>query len=151
LVTALAASEDPVLAYRASLLQAGSPAGTGRLEALRARIPESPMAGALLRGREASEEIPAQDRKWQGPHWTLTCLALIHYPPGDDSLVPLVRRIDDWLFSKQHLSPPGTAVYPGQEDRVRRCASQEGNAIWYSIRLGLENERTVELVDRLVR
>ena len=107
------------------------------------------MARALLRGRETPRTVHAY-RKWQGPHWTLTCLALIDYPPGDDSLWPLIGRVYDWLFSRQHLSRPGTAVYPGQPDRVRRCASQEGNAIWYSVRLGLENERTVELVDRLV-
>ena len=110
------------------------------------------MAVALLRGRDVSRDVLAHAyRKWQGPHWTLTCLALIGYPPGDESLRPLMRRIDDWLFSKQHLTPPGTVVYRGQEDRVRRCASQEGNAIWYSLVLGIENERTIELVDRLVR
>ena len=151
LVARLAASDDPVLAYRASLLNAKASGDLARLDALRARIPESPMAVALLRGRDVSREVPAHAyRKWQGPHWTLTCLALIGYPPGDESLRPLMRRIDDWLFSKQHLSRPGTVVYPGREDRVRRCASQEGNAIWYSLLLGLENERTIELVDRLV-
>ncbi len=153
LIAALAASEDPILAYRAGLLLAGASGGDARhdvaLEAVRARIPASPTARALLRGRDIDEQSNAY-RKWQGPHWTLVCLALIDYPPGDESLVPLIRRVDDWLFSRQHLSPPGTTVYRGEEDRVRRCGSQEGNAIWYSVRLGLENERTVELVDRLI-
>jgi hypothetical protein len=157
-VRRLAESTDPVLAYRASLLGAATPetpaapataAEAARPEALRARIADSPMARSLLRGLELLEDRNVY-RKWQGPHWTLVCLALIDYPPGDDSLAPLRRRIDDWLFSRAHLSAPGTTVYRGGEDRVRRCASQEGNAIWYSVRLGLENERTVELVDRLV-
>ncbi|MGD0018484.1 MAG: hypothetical protein ABSD62_04450 [Candidatus Limnocylindrales bacterium] len=148
LIAALAASEDPVLGYKASLLREVGPGAAPRLEALRARIPESPMARALLRGRDTP--VLHAYRKWQGPHWTLTCLALIDYPPGDDSLRPLIRLIDEWLFSRQHLSPPGTIVYTGQENRVRRCGSQEGNAIWYSVRLGLENDRTIELVDRLV-
>ena len=68
-------------------------------------------------------------RKWQGPHWTLTCLALIDYPPGDEALRPLVRRVYDWLFSKHFLQPPLTAIYPGQEHRVRHCASMDGNAV----------------------
>ena len=34
--------------------------------------------------------------------------------------------------------------------KVRRCASQEGNAIYYSHKLGLTDERTEQLVDRLL-
>jgi hypothetical protein len=34
---------------------------------------------------------------------------------------------------------------------VRRCASQEGNAVWYSLVLGLADERTEELAERLAR
>jgi hypothetical protein len=149
LIAALALSEDPILAYKAGLLVARPPRDEARLDALRARIPETPMARALLRGREVAGEVHPY-KKWQGPHWTLVSLALIDYPPGDDSLVPLFDRINDWLSSKKHLSPPGTTVYEGQEDRVRRCGSQEGNAVWYSVRLGLETERTAELVDRLI-
>ena len=150
--TGSGAGQDPILSYRMSVLQSGAALDPPGLDTLRARIPQSPIARALLRGREISEEFLAHAyRKWQGPHWTLMCLAMIDYPPGDDSLRPLMRAVDAWLSSKRQLSPPNTAVYSGQEDRVRRCASQEGNAIWYSLRLGLENDRTVELVDRLVR
>jgi hypothetical protein len=46
---------------------------------------------------------------------------------------------------------PRSPLIPGQEDRFRRCASQEGTAVWYSIRLGIADERTRELVRRLVR
>ena len=73
-------------------------------------------------------------RKWQGPHWTLTCPAMIDYPGGGERLRPLVRRVNDWLFSKHFLQPPMTAVLPGQGDRVRHCASMDGNAIWCSVR-----------------
>jgi hypothetical protein len=34
---------------------------------------------------------------------------------------------------------------------MRRCASQEGNAIWSSLRLGLADDRTEELVSRLLK
>ena len=88
-------------------------------------------------------------RKWQGPHWTLVGLAMIGHVPGDDSLQPLMASVEEWLFSRQHLSAPSTTTIVGQGDRVRRCASQEGNAIWYATTLGLETERTVQLVDRL--
>jgi hypothetical protein len=157
-VEALATSDDPVLAYRAKRLLAGiasdpapHPAPHPAPEAARSLIAESPMARAPLRGRDGGPELLEHAyRKWQGPHWTLTCLALIGYPPGDDSLLVLRARIDKWLFSKGHLTPPSTTVVTGQEDRVRHCASMEGNALWYSVRLGLENDRTVELADRLI-
>jgi hypothetical protein len=146
----LAASDDPVLAYKAAALVAGAAAATpDQLAALRGRIAGSPMARALLDGIRCHEAMGAY-RKCQGPHWTLVSLAMIDYPPGDEALLPLRQRIDTWLFCKAHLNGPGTSVYPGQEDRVRHCASMEGNAIWYSVGLGLENERTIELVDRLV-
>ena len=152
----LAGSDDPVLAYKAATLLAGSAAGAGagaapdQLADLRGRIAGSPMALALIDGIRLHEAMGAY-RKCQGPHWTLVSLAMIDYPPGDQALLPLRRRIDDWLFCNAHLNGRGTSVYPGQEDRVRHCASTEGNAIWYSIRLGLENDRTIEIVDQLIR
>ncbi len=145
------ADRDPIRAYRMGMLRSGATTDAPGLDALRARIPESPIARALLRGRDVSKELLAHAyRKWQGPHWTLTCLVMIDYPPGDESLWPLMNAVGAWLFSRRQLSPPSTVTYAGQEDRVRHCASQEGNAIWYSVGLGLENDRTVELVDRLI-
>jgi hypothetical protein len=153
LLARLAESEDPVLAYKAAALLAASAGPIGadaNLDDLRARIAGSPMGRALVEGIRRHEATGAY-RKCQGPHWTLVSLAMIDYPPGDAALLHLMSRIDTWLFCKSHVGRPGTTVYPGQEDRVRHCASTEGNAIWYSIRLGLENDRTIELVNRLVR
>ena len=150
LVQTLSGSDDPVLAYKASLLGGISPT-SAEARAIHARIPGSPAARALLRVFEQDEKILHHTyRKWQGPHWTLTCLALIDYPPGDETLRPLMNRVYDWLLSKHFLEPPLTAIYPGQEGRVRHCASMDGNAIWYSVRLGIEDERTRGLVDRLI-
>lgn len=150
LIERLSGSDDPVLAYKAWRLRARS-SETPEAQALRARIPASPTARALLRIFGQDEKtLHHVYRKWQGPHWTLTCLALIDYPPGDATLLPLARRVYDWLFSRHFLEPPLTAIYPGQENRVRHCASMDGNAIWYSVRLGLENELTHAVVDRLI-
>ena len=99
----LSGSDDPVLAYKAGLLAGRSPE-TREARALRGQIPGSPVALALLRIFEQDEKtLHHVYRKWQGPHWTLTCLALIDYPPGDEALRPLVRRVYDWLFSKHFL------------------------------------------------
>ena len=129
LIERLASSDDPVLAYKAGLL-AGMSSESAEERALQARIPDSPTASALLRIFEQDEKtLHHVYRKWQGPHWTLTCLALIDYPPGNSALRPLVHRGYDWLFSRHFLEPPLTAILPGQDHLVRHCASIDGNAI----------------------
>ena len=150
LVRRLCASNDPVLAYKAGVV-AGMSITSARARALRAEIPKSPSARALMRVCEQDDRtLHHVYRKWQGPHWTLTCLGVVDYPSGDETLRPLVDRVYNWLLSKHFLEPPLTAIYSGEEDRVRRCASMDGNAIWYSVRLRLEDERTRVLVDRLL-
>jgi len=109
------------------------------------------MTSALLSHRQADGTIATHAyQKWQGPHWTLCSLAQLGHPPGDESLRPLLDQVYGWLLSPKHLRPPSTAVLPGQDDRVRRCASQEGVAVWYSVLLGLADSRTDELVSRLI-
>ena len=150
LVQVPAASDNPVIAYKARVLTGLDPA-SAEAESLRARIGDSPMARALRRIFEQDPKtLQHTYRKWQGAHWTLTCLAMIDYPPGDERLRPLVSRVHDWLLAKPFLAPPMTATFSGQEDRVRHCASMDGNAIWYSVRLGLEDDRTRAVVDRLI-
>jgi hypothetical protein len=147
----LAASDDIVVAYQARARVLGAAEADPSLASLRAAIAASPRARALLSGRAPDGTIRLNPyAKFQGPHWTLVCLALIDHPAGDPGLLPLKRQVDDWLCERKHMRPPRTLQYPGQPDRVRRCASQEGNAIWTSLRLGLEDERTLALVDRLV-
>ena len=89
--------------------------------------------------------------KWQGPHWTLYSLALLEYPEGDQKLLGIRDQIYNWLFEEKHLNFPRSVLYPDQIERFRRCASQEGNAIWYSIKLGLTDNRTDDLVKRLIK
>ncbi len=150
LVEQLRISADPVLAHKASLLSGLGPASE-EARAMRERIPGSPISRALLRVLEQDAKTLGHTyRKFQGPHWTLTCLAMIDHPAGDERLRPLGHRVHDWLLSERFLRSPMTVVHPGQEDRVRHCASMDGNAIWYSVRLGLEEDRTRALVDRLI-
>ena len=77
-------------------------------------------------------------------------LELIGYPPGDRALISLREHVYDWLLRPAFLRGPSTVAYADQPHRVRRCASEEGNAILYSLRLGLGDERDRVLVDRLV-
>jgi len=144
-------SADPTLTYRARVLAGGLAEESPEARELRAMISGSPRAAALLGHRASDGTIRLNPYvKWQGPHWTLVSLALLDYPPGDPSLIPLRDQVYAWLSSREHLRPPGTVIYADQPDRVRRCTSQEGNAIWYSLRLGLEDERTETLAERLI-
>jgi len=144
-------STDPAIAFRARLLLAGENPRAAAMLSLRRKICSSKNARRILSHREkdgTSRAGPYQ--KWQGPHWALHSLALISYPPGDKTLIPLRDQVCEWLFSPRHFSFPHTLIIPGQEERPRRCASQEGNAVLYSMELGLEDERTEKLVDRLI-
>jgi len=61
-------------------------------------------------------------------------------------LIPLRERVYQWLFGQSHQK--SIRMING---RVRRCASQEGNALYYLLALGLADERTDELAARLVQ
>ncbi len=141
-------SNEPTIRYGASVKVLGmdpeSPAGIH----LRGQIPGGPVVQGLLSQQDPSTgKIPYHPyTKWLGAHWVLAGLADLGYPPGDRSLQPLMDQVFDWLFSPQHLRSIKTI-----EGRVRRCASQEGNALFSSLTLGLVDERTHELVRRLIK
>lgn len=80
-------------------------------------------------------------QKWAGAHWRLIRLADFGCPAGD----PRVKRAIDsalpWVLSHEPLMIAG---------RPRRCASQQGAAIWYCVRLGFADDPRVRtLVDRV--
>ncbi len=147
----LAASDDVVVAYQARTRVLGIAESDPAASSPRAAIADSPRARALLSHRQPDGTIPLNPyAKFQGAHWTLVCLAQLDYPPGDLGLLPIKRQMDGYLSERGHLRPPRTVRFADQPERVRRCASQEGNAIWSALRLGLEDERTTGWVDRLV-
>lgn len=100
----------------------------------------------LLSEIDASGHIPHHPyKKWNGGHWVLSLLADLGFPPGDERLRLLMDDIFHWLLSPEHAR--NIRMIAG---RTRRCASQEGNAAWSSLRLGLADSRTDELVNRLL-
>lgn len=149
LVDSLCAHENPVVAYRARRLLAGESGRSPGMRTLRRAIGSSEMAKRLLLALHGERFNPY--RKWQGPHWTLYSLAEIGFPPGDERLLPLRRRVLDWMFAPAFLKPPSTVFLADQPERPRRCASMEGNTIWSQLVLGIVDEDLVPLlVDRLV-
>lgn len=150
-------SEEPAIRRKIRVDVFGEPENGPSVRRLSEEIRTSALVRSLLRLRDGDGRIITYPhrgqshpyQKWQGPHWTLVCLADLGYPPGDRSLLPMRDQFYDWLLAPSHLTPPHTLVIPGQENRVRRCGSQEGYAVWYSLRLGLADDRTETLVERL--
>jgi hypothetical protein len=108
---------------------------------------ESQVVRQLLFDKNSEGQITFHPyNKWFGAHWILSILADMHYPAGDSALKPLLEQSYAWLLSKEHARHILTI-----NGRVRRCASQEGNCIYYSLALQLADDRTEELAARLIR
>jgi hypothetical protein len=101
------------------------------------------LVSALLESRDTTGRAY---RKWIGSHWTLSLLADLGCPPGDEVLRPLMEETFSCWLSKEHEKHIRAI-----DGRVRRCASQEGYAVWCSLRLGFADSRADELVSRLLK
>ena len=157
------ASPHPAARYKVRRLVLGESPRSKGLRGLRDEVKASAVVQTLLAGVRAAQSEDQQGwdvyAKWHGVHWLAAALADVGYPPGDRSLCPMRDRLlDAWLrpnflleFSAtrkaQAYGRPGVPIMQG---RHRRCASQQANALWSILRLGLENKRTHELAERLL-
>jgi hypothetical protein len=116
---------------------------------------------ALLCIRNADGRMPSVYGKYTGAHWVLADLADTGYPPGDLDLSPLRDQVCEHWLDPEHTrervvereaarykSRPGVPIIDG---RARRCASQEGNALYAILTLGLADGRADRLAANLVR
>ena len=146
IVERLRESEEAAVRFKLSTLVLGCAPGSSEVRGLQEQVRRSARVEGLLSERQADGRIPLNPyAKWMGAHWVLATLADIGYPPGDESLIPLREQVYEWLLGSGHLKSVKTI-----QGRVRRCASQEGNAVYAMLTLGLADERTDELVRRLV-
>ena len=140
-------SDEPAVRYKVMVNVLGCDPDSAEIHQLRQEINTSPRVRKLLSERDRpSVASPGPYRKWTGAHWVLADLADIGYPPGDEALIPLREQIYQWLFGEKHQEKIKTI-----NGRIRRCASQEGNALYYLLALGLEDGRTDELAVSLVK
>lgn len=147
LIERLLESEEPSVRYKVMVNVLGHDPESAECCQLRQEIKRSPRVQKLLSGWQwGSQKPPGPYRKWTGAHWVLADLADIGYPSGDEALIPLREDIYDWLFGDKHQKRIKTI-----NGRVRRCASQEGNALYYSLALGLEDDRTDRLAANLIK
>ncbi|MDQ7797617.1 MAG: hypothetical protein RDU76_01565 [Candidatus Edwardsbacteria bacterium] len=102
---------------------------------------------ALLAEQQADGTIPHHPyHKWRGAHWVLLQLADLGYPAGSRELIPLRKQVYEWLLSERHLKSVKII-----NDKARRCGSQEGNAIFSTLTLGISDQRVEQLISNLVK
>ncbi len=151
IIDMLVKSHHPAVQYKLRTNVLGEDADSQKMIKLRSKIQSSELVRQFLSERARDGRIPYHPyAKWYGPHWVLTQLADLYYPPSDGSLLPLRDQEYGWLFSDSHLKTApftGTAFSP---DRPRIHASMEGNGVFSLLRLGLNDEKTDQLANRLL-
>jgi hypothetical protein len=130
---------------------------------LKQEIRRSNRVETLLKNRNKIGQLrPVKHvyKKWQGAHWVLAHLADIGYPEGDESLRPIIDQILDlWLspvFVNDVIRDREQPAYkdkavPIMRGRARRCASQQGNALFSALALGFSDARTEQLAGLLMK
>jgi hypothetical protein len=156
----LLGSSEPAVRWKTLARALGRPEDDPEVAREREAIRTSERALKLLSQRGAEGRIPGSPyAKWTGAHWVLADLADLGYPPGDDGLLPLRDQVYECWLSPSHtrervIEKESTAnLYGGGvpivRGRARRCASQEGNALYSTLALGLGDERADRLAENL--
>ncbi|MCX6034569.1 MAG: hypothetical protein NTV38_06280 [Chloroflexi bacterium] len=134
---------EPALAWKLAVNVPGKGDDSPEASRARAEVRDAPLVRSLI---ATCDRQSSAYKKWDGAHWVLSILGDLGYPAGDETLRPLMEHTFNTWLSKAHEKH--IRMING---RIRRCASQEGNAVWSSLRLGLADGRTDELVSRLLQ
>jgi hypothetical protein len=103
-----------------------------------------PIVRALLAGQEPGGGFGGHPyRKWIGAHWRLVSLVELVVPAGHPPALAAAETVLAWLTGKGHRR-----AVEAIDGLVRRCASQEGNALAVCCRLGIAGDARVELLAR---
>lgn len=155
-------SDEPSIRFKTRAHVLGEALRSPPIRRLQKEIRESPRVQKLLSGRDHSGRLVhgrSVYDKWRGAHWVLATLADIGYPSGDRSLLPPRDQLMDWWLSPNYYeefeaetkaSAYGRQGVPIMQGRHRRCASQQSNALFTVMTLGLADKRTADLVERLL-
>jgi len=150
-IQSLVHSDEPSVRYSIRLKVLDEDAGTASMRALQEEIRTSERVHILLSEQMPDGSIPRRAYfKWAGPHWVLAMLAEMGYPAGDAGLLPLREQEYAWLLGDHHVIEYEKKRRKFGPERIRRCASQEGYAVYALHKLGLEDERLDILAARLL-
>ena len=133
----LLASEEPgvVLQVKRDLLGERDPPEAER-------VLDGPWVRTLLAGQRADGGFGVNVYgKWAGAHWRLVSLVELGVPAGEPRCLAAAETVLAWLTGASHRA--GVKAINGL---VRRCASQEGNALAVCCRLGLAHDPRVRLL-----
>ena len=162
IIDRLLASEEPSIRWKTRVGVLGESPTSSASRRLRREVRDSPRAQALLAAREGRGPLGAgRDvyTKWYGAHWMMAALADLGYPRGDRALLPARDRLmERWLaegFYREFETDSKAQAYrkrgvPVMRGRHRRCASQQSNALWSVLTLGIADKRAADLVERLL-
>lgn len=163
IIEKLLKSEEPSIRYKVRKNILNENPNSPSMLALQNEIKSSKRAQKLLSGRAVDGRlIPVSKpyHKWYGAHWVLVQLAEMCYPKGDISLIPLREQVYDYWLRERMLNlvdcknkyqvnkSEGVPVLQG---RARRCASQQGNALFSTLSLGIADNRAKTLVELLIK
>jgi hypothetical protein len=112
-----------------------------------AQVLDGPMVRRLFEGQQPDGGFGVNVyNKWKGAHWRLVSLVELGVPEGEPRALAAAETVLHWLTGKSHR-----AAVLRIEGRVRRCASQEGNALAVMSRLGIADDpRTRILAEGLM-
>jgi len=159
---ALLRSKEPSIRWKVRALVQGEDQTSPSMRRLQQEIRRSPRVLALLARRGSNgllRGIHDPYSKWQGAHWVLASLADLGYPRADRSLFAMRDQVlNRWLgdtYYDEHDAKTAAEAYrrggvPRIRGRYRRCASQQGNPLYFLTKLGLTNKRCEALLERLL-
>ena len=162
LISTLRKANDPSIRWKVMVRVLHEDPASRKIGELQKAITKSPRVAALLAGRDDNGRLHRGGNvyaKWQGAHWVLATLADIGFPAGEASLAPMRDQVLDWWlhdsFYEEFEASRSADAYkrsgvPVMRGRYRRCASQQGNALYFLTKLGLADEKTERLVERLL-
>jgi len=132
-------SRDPSVRYSTLVDLLGEPIDSREVMTIHEAIPTGRRVRALLRGQQRDSGFGVHPyKKWTGAHWRLVSLVELGIPKDHKRARTAAEQVLEWLTSEHHLR--GIETVNGL---VRRCASQEGNALGVCSRLGLIGDSRV--------
>jgi len=134
--------EDPSIRYLTLTELLDEPTSSPEAQAARERIPDGPRVHALLAGQRPDGGFGIHPyQKWTGAHWRLVSLIELGLPDDDPHALAAADQVLRWLSGESHRRRIKRI-----NGLVRRCASQEGNALAVCSRLGLTDDARVRLL-----
>jgi len=140
-------SEDPSVRYFTLTDILEQSARSAPVRQAKSHIPTGPRMSALLAGQQPDGGFGVRPyQKFRGAHWRLVSLVELGIPPDDARAHAAAEQVLDWLHGDAHRGRIQTI-----NGLVRRCASQEGNALGVCTYLGLGRDPRVKcLADSLI-